>query len=158
IDALYDDILMWEIWQVHGPRWRSDPQHFGEETGRLVEAAASATEERHGAAISRRDQLLPGLDATLPGLDLLVTPAAPFVAPATTPPMDTPEGEAEGRFTKVFNLTGAPALVLPCGWTRDGLPTSLQLVGRRGEDGALLAAAALVEAVLDVPRREPVTG
>jgi Asp-tRNA(Asn)/Glu-tRNA(Gln) amidotransferase A subunit family amidase len=86
---------------------------------------------------------------------VLITPAVPFVAPVTTPPLDTAEGAAEGRFTKVFNLTAAPALVLPCGWSEGGLPIGLQLATPRGTDYALLAAAAWIEAVLDVPHREP---
>ncbi|MEZ5816237.1 MAG: amidase [Hyphomicrobiaceae bacterium] len=49
-------------------------------------------------------------------------------------------------YTHPFNLTGNPAVVLPAGIHSDGLPVSLQLVGRRGEDKALLRVAALFEA------------
>ena len=49
-------------------------------------------------------------------------------------------------FTWPFNLTGQPALSIPCGWTKDGLPLGLQLVGRRGADGLLLRVAAAIEA------------
>lgn len=61
-------------------------------------------------------------------IDVLLTPAAPFVAPETTPPMDTPAGDAEGMFTATFNLTGNPAIVLPCGWSSEGLPIGVQVV------------------------------
>ena len=43
------------------------------------------------------------------------------------------------------NLTGMPAVALPCGSGDDGLPVSLQLMSRRGSDGALLALAEAVE-------------
>jgi len=46
------------------------------------------------------------------------------------------------------NLTGMPAIALPCGAGDDGLPASLQLMGRRGSDGALLALAEAVEHVI----------
>jgi Asp-tRNA(Asn)/Glu-tRNA(Gln) amidotransferase A subunit family amidase len=87
--------------------------------------------------------------------DVLVTPAAPFTAPATTPPVDTPQGADEGLFTAVFNVTGDPALVLPCGWADDGLPVGIQLSAPRGADMQLLAAAALVEETLAFDRRPP---
>ena len=40
--------------------------------------------------------------------DVLLRPSTPYVAPATTPPIDTPEGAAEGVYTAVFNITGDP--------------------------------------------------
>ncbi len=46
------------------------------------------------------------------------------------------------------NLTGMPAIALPCGAGDTGLPVSLQLMGRRGSDGALLALAEAVERVI----------
>lgn len=49
-------------------------------------------------------------------------------------------------YTHPFNLTGNPAIVLPAGMHSDGLPVSIQLVGRRGEDQKLLRVAALFEA------------
>jgi len=70
------------------------------------------------------------------------------VAPATTPPIDTPEGQAEGMFTGPLNVTGDPAVVVPCGFTDEGLPVGLQLSAPRGEDMALLAAALVVESSL----------
>jgi Asp-tRNA(Asn)/Glu-tRNA(Gln) amidotransferase A subunit family amidase len=69
--------------------------------------------------------------------------------------VDTPEGELEGLFTAPFNVTGDPALVLPCGWDADGLPVGIQLSAPRGADMPLLAAAALIEQALAFHRRPP---
>jgi Asp-tRNA(Asn)/Glu-tRNA(Gln) amidotransferase A subunit family amidase len=55
-------------------------------------------------------------------------------------------------FTWPFNLTGQPALSIPCGWTADGLPLGLQLVGRRGQDGLVLRAAAAIERRMECRR------
>ena len=49
-------------------------------------------------------------------------------------------------YTHPFNLTGNPAIALPAGLHSDGLPVSVQIVGRRGEDARLLRIAALMEA------------
>jgi len=53
-------------------------------------------------------------------------------------------------WTMPFNLTGHPAITLPCGFDRDGLPFGLQLVGRLRADADLLHAAALFEASHDL--------
>jgi len=51
-------------------------------------------------------------------------------------------------WTMPFNLTGHPAITLPCGFDADGLPIGLQLVGRFREDAALLRTAARFEAAM----------
>jgi Asp-tRNA(Asn)/Glu-tRNA(Gln) amidotransferase A subunit family amidase len=56
-------------------------------------------------------------------------------------------------FTWPFNVTGQPAVSIPCGWTADGLPLGLQLVGRRGQDGLVLRVAAAIESEME--RRRP---
>ncbi len=48
-------------------------------------------------------------------------------------------------FTFPFNITGQPAASVPCGWTGDGLPIGLQIVGRPFDDGTVLRAAAAFE-------------
>jgi Asp-tRNA(Asn)/Glu-tRNA(Gln) amidotransferase A subunit family amidase len=58
-------------------------------------------------------------------------------------------------FTWPFNLTGQPAVSIPCGWTKDGLPLGLQLVGRRGADGLVLRVAAAIEALAPWSGRRP---
>jgi aspartyl-tRNA(Asn)/glutamyl-tRNA(Gln) amidotransferase subunit A len=48
-------------------------------------------------------------------------------------------------FTYPFNLTGQPAASVPCGWTDDGLPVGLEIIGRRFDEVAVLKAAAAFE-------------
>lgn len=48
-------------------------------------------------------------------------------------------------YLNLFNLTGHPAISVPCGWTDDGLPVGLQIVGRWMDDGELLRLAAAFE-------------
>jgi len=58
-------------------------------------------------------------------------------------------------WTMPFNMTGHPAISLPCGFGRDGLPIGLQLVGRFRADAELLRVSALFEASQDLLSRRP---
>jgi Asp-tRNA(Asn)/Glu-tRNA(Gln) amidotransferase A subunit family amidase len=106
------------------------------------------TQDAYRDALGRRDDLLPRVARAFADVDVVLTPAAPFTAPETTPPVDTPEGALEGLFTSAFNLTGDPAVVLPCGRDEDGLPVGLQVSAPRNADLRLLAAASLIEQAL----------
>ena len=155
VTAPFEDILLYEAWQVHAARITSDPEHYGPETLRLLRSGAEISDRRYADALALRLRLLPAAAAIFVGIDVLLTPAVPFVAPATTPPIDTPEGAAEGLYSGVFNVTGDPAIVLPCGWNSAGLPIGLQLVAPLGSDQALLSAAALVESMLTFEKHDP---
>jgi aspartyl-tRNA(Asn)/glutamyl-tRNA(Gln) amidotransferase subunit A len=62
-------------------------------------------------------------------------------------------------YTLPFNLSGNPAVTLPCGWASDGLPMGLQLIGPHLGDARLLRAAALYETARPwADRRPPVPG
>jgi aspartyl-tRNA(Asn)/glutamyl-tRNA(Gln) amidotransferase subunit A len=84
------------------------------------------------------------VDAALDGVDVLLAPTTPVVAPE----LPVTDEAVLVRFTYPFCLAGHPAVSVPCG-TAAGLPVGLLLVGRRGGDRALLAAAATVGAHLD---------
>jgi len=58
-------------------------------------------------------------------------------------------------YTLPFNLTGHPAVSLPCGWDSDGLPMGLQLVARPGQDAFLLRVAAIFEKTRPWAHRRP---
>jgi Asp-tRNA(Asn)/Glu-tRNA(Gln) amidotransferase A subunit family amidase len=158
IEKTFSDIMLFEAWQVHGERVTATPDHYGPETLRLLQSGAEVSASDYQAALDARKRLLPAAAEVYAGIDVLLSPAAPFVAPVTTPPVDTPEGAAEGLFTAVHNITGAPALVLPCGWSTASLPIGLQLSSPLGTDMALLATARYVESTLAVESRAPAVG
>ena len=128
---------------------KSDPTHFGAETLRLFQAAESVTEDAYMKATARRNELLPEARKIYSGIDVLLTPVAPYVAPATTPPIDTPEGAVEGFYTGIFNITGDPAISIPSGLNSEGLPIGLQLASAKGTDMRLLSIAEAIEGLLD---------
>jgi aspartyl-tRNA(Asn)/glutamyl-tRNA(Gln) amidotransferase subunit A len=59
------------------------------------------------------------------------------------------------RYTAPFNLTGLPALSLPCGFTSDGLPIGLQMVARPWGEARLLQAGYAFEQATDWRFRQP---
>jgi aspartyl-tRNA(Asn)/glutamyl-tRNA(Gln) amidotransferase subunit A len=81
--------------------------------------------------------------------DFLVTPAlaTPAFNVGVLSPLDD-DGKAWmawSPFSYPFNLTQQPAASVPCGFTRDGLPVGLQIVGRMFDDESVLAASAAYE-------------
>ena len=66
---------------------------------------------------------------------------------AEDPPVGTPEGDLESRYTAPYNLAGVPAVSVPCGLAEGALPAGLQLAAARGEDALLLSFARRLEEV-----------
>lgn len=95
--------------------------------------------------------------------DCLLTPTATNLPPPVDQflaNLDTAAAEdlAFISFTYPFNMTGQPAISIPTGLSRDGLPVGVQLVGRPGEDSSVLAVAAQVERAIPWETRWPPTG
>jgi Asp-tRNA(Asn)/Glu-tRNA(Gln) amidotransferase A subunit family amidase len=76
------------------------------------------------------------------GLDVLVTPSAPGEAPAGL------EWTGDPGFNFIWTSLHVPCVTVPAGAGPNGLPLGIQIVGRRGEDRAVLAWARWVEAAL----------
>ena len=80
-------------------------------------------------------------------VDVFVAPTLPIVPPKA----DCDELLVRRQMTQLtfpLNTVGAPALAIPCGRTEGGLPVSMQVVGKPGADGLVLAAGALIETAL----------
>ncbi|MFZ6761263.1 amidase [Pseudoroseomonas sp. WGS1072] len=94
-------------------------------------------------------------------VDLLLTPAVsvPAFPLPRLRPADWPEHAwdwlAWAEFSYPFNLSGNPAASLPCGFTAEGLPVGLQVVGRRFDDLGVLQASALFEKARPWADRRP---
>ncbi len=95
--------------------------------------------------------------------DLLLTPMMPVTAWSVAP--DSEPMTIDGRptptivdrvpFSYIFNQTGHPAISVPCGFTEEGLPVGLQIVGRWHADSTVLRAAACFEAIQPWAEQRP---
>lgn len=92
--------------------------------------------------------------------DLLVTPTLAVTAfPVAKDKPDWPGKDGKelqwSPFTYPFNLTGQPAVSVPCGWTKAGLPVGLHMIGRRFDDHGVLRAARALEQIQPWADRKP---
>jgi aspartyl-tRNA(Asn)/glutamyl-tRNA(Gln) amidotransferase subunit A len=101
-------------------------------------------------AARRRVEYREEVERAVAGFDLVLTPTLPRVAPriGEGAPGDVNVRKSLIANTFPLNALGWPALALPCGAAEDGLPASVQLVGRAGADALVLAAGRLLEANL----------
>jgi aspartyl-tRNA(Asn)/glutamyl-tRNA(Gln) amidotransferase subunit A len=103
------------------------------------------------------DDFLTAMD----GVDFLAMPTGPTAATplegdlVTSDEADPALLAALINFTGPFDLTGFPAVSIPCGFTRGGLPIGLQLVGKPYAEASLLASARAYEQATDWHRRVP---
>lgn len=113
-----------------------------------------------GAVVERHTMLQRRLDSWFGDLDLCVTPTVAEPPPrigawASLPPEEAFARAARvGAFTAPFNITGQPAASIPAGLTADGLPIGVQIAGRRGEDGRVLAVCRQLEEAMPWQGRE----
>jgi aspartyl-tRNA(Asn)/glutamyl-tRNA(Gln) amidotransferase subunit A len=118
------------------------------EAGRRVSGIDYVRAQRFRARLTRT------VEALFEGVDVLLSPAVGFVAPAEDPVIQGGDGDGEMLSSGLANVTGHPAISLPCGFS-DGLPVGLQLIGPGGRDADLLSGAAAVEACLAFSGRPP---
>ncbi len=143
-------------------RWlRERPADFGADVrrrlaiGSLISATEYVTALR-GRALIRRLWAEARRD-----VDVVVAPTTPVPAPKVGQTHISVGGAEEDtgyclpRLTRPFNVTGEPALALPCGFTSDGLPLSLQVVGRAFADDLVLRVGHAYERAAGWHSRRP---
>ena len=122
------------------------PDDYGEQVRRRLRMGRAIAAEEYVRAQQERRVLADEVDAALDGRDALLLPTLPIV-----PPRLGADAEASRRqmlrLTQLFDVTGHPAISLPCGLA-GGLPAGAQLIGRRGRTADLLALAAALEPVV----------
>ena len=139
-------VFMREIAEVHETLFAEHAEAYGADVARKIRECLAVTDAELGEAERVRASYRDEAAALLDGYDLLLTPTQGFVAPTYEEAADDALRGTITSFTNPFNALGWPALALPCGTAEHGLPASIQLVGRPGEDAAVLAAGLALEA------------
>ena len=131
---------------------------------RFIERSLNMLATDYLKARVRNIEYSSNIQAFFADYDLLLTPTV--AVPAFEIGISGPREIAGKRaaplgwmpFTYPFNITGQPAASVPCGWTDDGLPVGLQIVGRRFDEGTVLKAAAAFERAAPWADRYPPLG
>jgi aspartyl-tRNA(Asn)/glutamyl-tRNA(Gln) amidotransferase subunit A len=153
-----------EAFAFHAAHLAKTPELYLTETRRKLELGAALDAPTYIKA--RRDLAKMRRDAAsvFNTVDVLVTPTAPVAAPRL---VDYPktfddllalEGSSVLRNTRPFNMLAIPALTVPCGFTRDGLPVGLQIAAPLWQERRIFAMAKAFEAATDWHERTPTLG
>ncbi len=154
IATVYLHLVLGDAAEYHARTLESRPQDYTPNVRMRLEMARYVLAEDYIRAMRGKAIIAHEVDRALEGVDALVCPALSIPAPpigAATMPV---KGGVEAvrtlmlRCTQPFNLSGHPAISLPCGKTPAGLPIGLQLVGHKGRTHALVQAALAVEEVI----------
>jgi aspartyl-tRNA(Asn)/glutamyl-tRNA(Gln) amidotransferase subunit A len=148
---VYLHIVLPEAAWYHAPLLAAYAQQYSPGVRLRIEMGGYILAEDYARALHARSVLRRAVDRALEGIDALMLPALPIAAPPIGAASVDVDGRTEPvraimlRLTQLFNLTGHPAISLPCGRGHDDLPRGLQLVGHRGGTDRLLAVAAAIE-------------
>ena len=155
---LYPRIMLAEAFAYHRPTLDARADRYGEALRAQLDAGRYLAEDDYVRARAGRERLRAAVDAALESApcDALALPTLPIPAPPIGEATVDVGGSATAidalmlRQTQAFGLSGHPAISLPCGFTANGLPCGLQLVGRRGATDRLLHVASACELLVAV--------
>jgi len=140
---------------LHGEAWRRDPSQFDADVAEMIAWGVTLSGTAVADVLETSARIKRAVAELFVSHDVLVCPTAPCVA---WPSSELGPSRIGGRavtprahaiFTPFFNHALVPAISIPCGRGRAGLPVGLQLIARHGEDRRLLATAAAIETVLE---------
>ena len=136
---------------VYGHLMEECPEKLSDNARFCFEHGSQATAADYARAIRAVDEMKAKIDDLMDTYDLLLTPTMavpPF--PIGQPPdridgKDVPPRSSYSPMTRPFNLSGQPAASVPCGFSSEGLPIGLHIIGKRGDEATVLRASAAFE-------------
>jgi aspartyl-tRNA(Asn)/glutamyl-tRNA(Gln) amidotransferase subunit A len=154
-------IITAESMAYHEPYLKTRASEYGADVRARLLTGQFVLATQYLKAQRARQVLRAEVDEALRNVDALVFPTTPVAAPRVDEREATVDGVREDvrawltRCTRPINLTGHPALSVPCGLTAGGLPVGLQLVGRHFDEATLLRVGRAYERVSPLRDRRP---
>ena len=133
-------IMAAESYAFHEKNLKTRPNDFGEAVRSRFRIGALLSASNYVQAQRCRQLVKRGFAEAMAQVDLLVTPTTAYAAPRFEA-YDTAFTLRGPSFTAPFNVTGLPAISIPCGFTETGLPVGMQLVGKPFDESTVLRAA-----------------
>jgi aspartyl-tRNA(Asn)/glutamyl-tRNA(Gln) amidotransferase subunit A len=134
---------------------------YSEEVRQRMDAGGKVLATQYLAGLDVQKRVRAEFEAEFQEVDAIVAPTAPVPAP----PIGTEYVEVDGEqigvraalvgMNRPANFTGHPAISVPCGFTREGLPVGLQLIGRSFDESTLLRIAFAYEQAHEWRSRHP---
>ncbi|MFC7476352.1 amidase [Dankookia sp. GCM10030260] len=147
-------ILHAESFAIHQHDLRTRPEAYGRVTRERLLLGAFVTGPQYVQAQRLRSALTAEVDALFGQVDAILCAPAHGAAPAARDADDGPWRRAQ-PITAAFNVTGHPALCLPAGFAANGMPLSLQVVGRQFAEAEVLQVAHAFEQATEWHTRRP---
>jgi aspartyl-tRNA(Asn)/glutamyl-tRNA(Gln) amidotransferase subunit A len=133
-------IMLSEAFAYHARKLRSKPEEFGDMVRARFRMGGLFTGGEYVQAQRVRNVLKRDFAAALQQVDVIASPTMSNPAPAFQG-IDVMTTARMPSFTGPYNLTGMPAISVPCGFTSTGLPVGLQLAGKPFDEPTVLRAA-----------------
>lgn len=163
VNAYAHLVMAVEAAALHRDWLETRPDDYADQVRARIEPGLLYPATRYAEALFLRGRIArEWLDAALGAADLAILPMFPIPVPTIA---ETTEGSPADiaavigrvtRNTRGINYLGLPAVAVPCGVSRSGLPVAFQLVGRPWAEPLLLRVADAFQAVTDWHRRAPI--
>ena len=144
---------------AHAETYPERAAEYGPALSRLIDVGRATDGMSYQRAILEAIAFRGRMSMLLESVDMLLAPVQPFAAPTHKQlgalAQDPELNQRLIQFTSPFNVSGHPALSLPCGMTAGGMPIGCQLVGRRGYERVLLGAGEAFQSMTRWHRMHP---
>ncbi|MFC2122181.1 amidase [Bacteroidota bacterium] len=163
-ESAFSTIVSARMATVFGDKMAEWEEQMAPALARFIQRSSGISATQYIEACFEQRRFWQAIQPFFEKYDLLLTPtaAAPPFEHGILGPREI-DGKNVGplewmAFTYPFNLTGQPAASVPCGWTDDGLPIGLQIIGRRFDDATVLKAAHAFEQTSPWTDKKPPLG
>ncbi|MBT9289719.1 amidase [Prosthecodimorpha staleyi] len=144
-----------EAYAIHEQYLTKTPELYGAIARQRISMGALVRAPDYVNALRLRGELIRELAAVMTTVDVIVTPTTPDPAPLLGE-VAAFMSKRKSLFSRAFNVTGSPALSTPSGFSSDGLPLSMQIVGRPFQDDLVLKVGHAYEKATAWRDRRPV--
>jgi len=154
-------VLSPEAYAYHEEWLRTRAGEYGDDVRERLRVGAFVSAADYLKGQRLRTLIRQDVDAALGRLDVLIAPTTPVAATPVGATEVTIGGQRHPvrptliRYTRYFNLSGHPVVSAPCGFTPEGLPVGLQIVGRSFDEATTLRVADAYQRATDWHRRRP---